>query len=75
MRHLDTIAHTVRRLKATGTTDELIRYVEHEVGESYTHGYAAGYRRWEGAALRTLLWRSLWRWVRRSIRQLLRRKV
>ena len=72
MGYLDTIAHTVRRLQATGTTDELIRYVEHEVGENYTRGFAAGYRRWEGTALHTLLWRSLWRSMRRSIRQLWR---
>jgi hypothetical protein len=71
MRYRDTIAHTVRRLQATGTTDELIRYVEHEVGESYTRGFRAGYRRSEGTALRTLLWRS----VRRTIRQLLCRMV
>ena len=75
MRYRDTIAHTVRRLQATSTTDELIRYVEHEVGESYTRGYAAGYRRWQGTALRTLLWRSLWRSMRRAIRSLLRRTV
>jgi hypothetical protein len=71
MRPHDTISHDVRRLHATGTTDELIRYVEHEVGESYVRGFRAGYRRSEGAALRTLLWRS----VRRTIRQLVRRMV
>jgi hypothetical protein len=75
MSYLDTIAHTVRRLQATGTTDELICYVQHEVGESYARGFAAGYRRWEGTALRTLLWRSLWRGVRRGIRRLWRRMI
>ena len=75
MTYLDTIAHTVRRLHATGTTNELIRYVEHEVGESYARGFRAGYRRSEGTALRTLLWRSIWRSVKRSIRQLWRRMV
>lgn len=43
MTYLDTIAHTVRRLRATSTTDELIRYVEHEIGESYTRGFRAGF--------------------------------
>ena len=75
MGYLDTIAHTVRRLQATGTTEELIRYVEREVGESYARGFRAGYRGWEGTALRTLLWRALWRSVRRSLRQLWRRMV
>jgi hypothetical protein len=75
MGYLDTIAHTVRRLQATSTTDELIRYVEHEVEESYTRGFAAGYRRSEGAAVRTLLWRAFRRSVRRGIRHLVRRIV
>jgi hypothetical protein len=72
MRYLETIAHTVRRLHATGTTDELIRYVKREVGESFTRGYAAGYRRREDATLRTLLWRVVRRNVRRAVRRLLR---
>jgi hypothetical protein len=73
MNYLDTIAHTVRRLRATSTTDELIRYVEREVGESFTRGYAAGYRRREDTALRTLLWRVVSRSVRRAFRRLMRR--
>jgi hypothetical protein len=71
MRYLDTIAHTVRRLQATSTTDELIRYVEQEVGESFARGFRAGYRRREDTALRSLLWRTF----RRGIRRLLRRMV
>jgi hypothetical protein len=73
MRHLDTIAHTVRRLQATGTTDELVHYVERAVGESFTRGYAAGYRRREDATLRTLLWRVVRRSVKRAFRRLVRR--
>jgi hypothetical protein len=73
MTYLDTIAHTVRRLHATCTTDELIRYVEHEVGESYARGFAAGFRRREDIALHTLLWHTVRRGLRRGIRHLLRR--
>jgi hypothetical protein len=75
MRSLESIAHTVRRLHATCTTDELIRYVEHEVGESYARGFAAGFRRREDTAFRSLLWHTLRRGVRRGIRRLLRRMV
>jgi hypothetical protein len=73
MRYLDTIAHTVRRLQATSTTNELIRYIEHEVGESFARGFRAGYRRREDTALRSLLWHTLWRGVRRGSRRLIRR--
>jgi hypothetical protein len=73
MRSLASIAHTVRRLQATSTTEELIRYVEREVGESYARGFAAGYRRREDTALRSLLWHTWRRGVRRGIRRLLRR--
>jgi hypothetical protein len=75
MRYLETIAHTVRRLQVTSTTEELIRYVEREVGESFKRGFTAGYRRREDAALRSLLWHTLRRGVRCSIRRLLRRIV
>lgn len=71
MRYLDTIAHTVRRLQATSTTDALIRYVEREVGESYARGFRVGYRQQEDTALRTLLWHT----VRRGVRHLLRRML
>jgi hypothetical protein len=73
MRYIDTIAHTVRRLQATSTTDELIRYVEREVGESFARGFRAGYRRREDTALRSLLWHTLRRGVRRGFRRLIRR--
>jgi hypothetical protein len=73
MRYLESIAHTVRRLQATSTTEELIRYIEHEVGESFASGFRAGYRRREDTALRSLLWHTVRRGVSRGIRRLLRR--
>jgi hypothetical protein len=65
----DTLAHEVRRLIATSTTDPLVQYVKQQVGESYTRGYWDGYRQWQRVTMRALLWRSLrrglWRLVRR----------
>jgi hypothetical protein len=68
-----TLAHDVRRLVATATTDALVLYVMREVAESYARGYANGCLRWQHVTMRSLLWRSVRRGTRRAIRRLARR--